>query len=93
MCLYSLEKARKIFKGFKDQLDAVCMPNTIPDVASSRLRDAVLVAYLTTLSAASRKESRGVHFNVDYPDMSASYNHRSTILQHKDVAIDLDFVA
>ncbi|MFY7839888.1 MAG: hypothetical protein ACOVP7_06405 [Lacibacter sp.] len=34
------------------------------------LRNMITVGYLITKGAAFRKESRGLHFNTDYPEKS-----------------------
>lgn len=46
------------------------------------LRNISLISYLITSSAIMRKESRGLHYNIDYPYRSKRYN--------KDTLISID---
>ena len=45
------------------------------------LRNIALVANLVVQSALSRRESRGLHYNIDYPDKDDSNFRRDTILK------------
>jgi L-aspartate oxidase len=45
------------------------------------LRNIALLAKLTVLCAQKRKESRGIHFNIDYPETSERYA-RNTVIQN-----------
>jgi L-aspartate oxidase len=46
------------------------------------LRNLCTVATLIVESALRRKESRGLHFTLDYPDLSPELAH-PTVLQHR----------
>ena len=90
----SLRKAKTLLSNFKEQLDDMD-DNVIYKSSAYDLRNAVFSAYLTTLSAAARKESRGVHFNSDYPETDSIYDGKPSVLQSKSVAssqLDLDTV-
>jgi L-aspartate oxidase len=43
---------------------------TVPSPQLCELRNVITVGYLIVKSAAFRKESRGLHFNTDYPGKS-----------------------
>ncbi|MCB0349486.1 MAG: L-aspartate oxidase [Bdellovibrionales bacterium] len=45
------------------------------------LRNIALVAKLTVLCAQKRKESRGIHFNIDYPELSQRFA-KNTVIQN-----------
>jgi L-aspartate oxidase len=47
------------------------------------LRNLVTTAKLIVLSAAKRKESRGLHFTTDYPEQNDRYWKKDTVLSNK----------
>ncbi|HVK59955.1 MAG TPA: L-aspartate oxidase [Bdellovibrionales bacterium] len=49
-----------------------------PDIIE--LRNIALVADLTVRCALARQESRGIHYNIDYPDMDRSTQPRNSII-------------
>mgnify|MGYP006236595723 FL=1 len=51
------------------------------------LRNLVDVANIITTSALERKESRGLHFNKDYPHMDKRYNKATKLINN-----DEDFI-
>ena len=46
------------------------------------LRNMTLISYLIIKSALKRKESRGLHFNTDYPDLSNKFL-KDTVITNK----------
>ena len=53
-----------------------------PDMAE--LRNLAAVAYLIIESALRRQESRGLHYNVDYPDRNDAMFNRDTVIRAGD---------
>ena len=48
------------------------------------LRNLVDVANIITTSALQRKESRGLHFNKDYPHMNKNYNQSTKLINNNE---------
>jgi L-aspartate oxidase len=56
-----------------------------PDIIE--LRNIALVADLTVKCALGRKESRGIHYNIDYPETDASRAPRESVLPKRTLGI------
>ncbi|WP_085907913.1 L-aspartate oxidase [Kiloniella majae] len=64
--------------------------------ASTRLRNIMTVSCLIATTALERKESRGGHYRLDYPESDPQYQRHSTLKLNKDtkdVATDTTNVA
>jgi L-aspartate oxidase len=76
---YLLNRARRRFELYKEEIEELyrnsCLSEDIIE-----LRSLITVAYLITLSALKRKESRGLHYNKDHPEMDSNFK-RHTILK------------
>jgi L-aspartate oxidase len=56
------------------------------DVPSWTVQNMLLTAYLLTLSALRRQESRGVHYRLDFPRRDDAHWRKHSILTHADIA-------
>jgi L-aspartate oxidase len=77
-----LLKAQKIVNVLKKEIGQYFdnMPITVDTI---ELRNIVCVVELIIRSAMQRKESRGLHYNTDYPFMLDSA--KDTIIKHKKI--------
>ncbi len=51
------------------------------------LRNLATVAWLIVVSAKHRKESRGLHYNTDYPDRDDKFWKHDTIIKNKEILL------
>jgi L-aspartate oxidase len=63
-----LKRALSRIESVREELDTYYWEFQVTDVLLE-VRNLALVAWLTIKCAMARKESRGIHFNIDYPDM------------------------
>jgi L-aspartate oxidase len=79
---YRLERAYRRIKMLRDEI-AEFYRKTKVTVELLELRNLVTVAYLVIKSAMKRKESRGLHYMLDYPERDDKYL-KDTMLQKKN---------
>ncbi len=78
-----LKKALKRFKIIVEDVEEILSKEKITR-EQIEIRNLAYLGLLTTFSALQRKESRGLHYNKDYPEKLASYQ-KPTILQREEV--------
>ena len=79
---YRLERAYRRIKMMKDEVRDFYKKTKVT-VELLELRNLILVAYLILRSAMKRKESRGLHYMLDYPERNDEEFKKDTILWKK----------
>jgi L-aspartate oxidase len=76
-----LERAKSRIKNIRREIEKYYWDFLVtPDLIE--LRNIASVAEIIIDSAISRKESRGLHFNSDYPNKNPKFDFIDTIIQH-----------
>jgi L-aspartate oxidase len=75
-----LELAKRRVEILQEEIDEL-YHDFPPSFASIELRNLITVAHLIIESAVTRKESRGLHFNIDHPDKDDQNWLRDTIVK------------
>jgi L-aspartate oxidase len=75
-----LVRALRRLNVLRDELDSYYWAHQVSD-ALVEVRNLALVAWLTIRCAMARKESRGIHFNLDHPDSQERFGRKDTILR------------
>lgn len=73
----ALRRCKLIYEEVKHMYDESRISEEILE-----LRNLIEVAYLIAYSASLRKESRGLHYNIDYPFKDDKYFLRPTLVQN-----------
>ena len=74
-----LKRALDRITAIRTELDSYYWDHKLTD-SLIEVRNLALVAWLTIRCAMSRKESRGIHFMLDYPVSDPSGQVRDTVL-------------
>ncbi len=75
-----LTRALSRITALREELDSYYWEYQVTDQLLE-VRNLALVAWLTVRCAMARKESRGIHFNIDYPEAQTALPPRDTILR------------
>ena len=75
---FRLERAFRRTKLLFEEVEQYYEKSKV-SVPLCQLRNMIGVAYMIISSAQRRKESRGLHFNLDYPEIKAEENHDTII--------------
>ena len=51
------------------------------------LRNLAIVAWLIVISAKHRKESRGLHYNTDYPHRDDKFWKHDTVIRNEEILL------
>jgi L-aspartate oxidase len=75
-----LRRALARITALREELDAYYWDYQLTD-GLLEVRNLALVAHLTIRSAMARKESRGIHYNIDWPTPNEPFGKKDTILR------------
>ncbi len=75
-----LRRALSRITAIREELDAYYWEYKVTD-ALLEVRNLALVASLTVRCAMARKESRGIHYNIDYPEANERFGKKDTVLR------------
>lgn len=79
---FRLERAKRRIDLIRREVEELCSKSAMT-VGVNELRNLALVAGLIVRCALRRKESRGLHYTLDYPALDPSGKARNTIIQNK----------
>lgn len=77
---HRLSLAHARINAIREELDRYYWNTQVTD-SLLEVRNLAVVAALTIQSAMARKESRGIHYNLDYPHPDDEYGRKDTILR------------
>ncbi len=75
-----LKRALARVTALRAELDMYYWDNQVTD-SLLEVRNLALIALLTVRCAMARKESRGIHYNIDYPEPNERFGKKDTILR------------
>jgi len=88
---YLLHEAAERIQVIHDSVDRYFFSHAL-SYPSIELRNMVAVACLIIESALRRKESRGLHYNTDYPDLDDKHWKKDTVIDRKGSTIWQDII-
>lgn len=79
-----LERARRRIMNLTEEIDYLYKKTKVFNEIIE-LRNMICCAGMIIQSAMSRKESRGLHYNIDYPELDNVAGSQETIIQNKEL--------
>ena len=79
-----LERALRRILNLSDEIEILYKKTKVFNEILE-LRNLVSCAHLIIISALMRKESRGLHYNIDYPELDTSQSPKNTVIQNKEL--------